>query len=74
MPREGAIRLEGRVVARRPNGTCQVELANGHRLWAFWARSLREQGAEAGLGDQVTLEVSPCDFSTGRIVEIKRQT
>ena len=63
------IKLEGTVVEVVP-GTkvCRVELANGHRLLGFVA------GKNAGLaryavGDQVVLEVSPFDFSKGRIIK-----
>jgi translation initiation factor IF-1 len=47
---------------------CRVELANGHRMLGFVA------GKNAGIarfaiGDQVALEVSPFDFSKGRIVK-----
>jgi translation initiation factor IF-1 len=50
-----------------------VELSNGHRLLAHRAR--RRDGL-AGLepGRKVTLELSPCDFSTGRIIEMEKQT
>jgi translation initiation factor IF-1 len=51
-----------------------VELANGHRLWARLARSLRERRSGVRAGVEVVLEISPGDFSTGRIVEIKQQT
>ena len=33
MARENAIEVEGVVVEVLSNGTCQVELANGHRVW-----------------------------------------
>ena len=63
------VRLEAKVVELVP-GTkvCRVELANGHRMLGFVA------GKSAGstrfaIGDQVTLEVSPFDFSKGRIVK-----
>jgi len=49
-----------------PNGTCKVELANGHRVLAWGAK-------KAGLaclapGDKVVLEMSPYDLSQGRIM------
>ena len=61
------IRLEGKVVESAPGQKfCRVELANGHRMLGFVA------GKNAGtvaIGDQVVLEVSPFDFSKGRIVK-----
>ena len=71
MPRTDAIHVEGVVVATMPNGTCQVELSNGHRLLAWGAR-------KAGLtdlasGQKVNLELSPFDLSTGRIVGAEKR-
>ena len=64
------IKLEGKIVELGP-GTkiCRVELPNGHRMLGFVA------GKDAGcarfaIGDQVVLEVSPFDFSKGRIVKV----
>ena len=74
MPRENAIRLEGRVVEALPNGTFRVELANGHRLLAFGPRRLREALTVLKPGGTVTLEMTPCDMSKGRIKEIGKQT
>ena len=63
------IKLEGRIVELMP-GTrvCRVELANGHRMLGFVAGKSAESTRFA-IGDQVTLEVSPFDFSQGRIVK-----
>ncbi|HZO86551.1 MAG TPA: translation initiation factor IF-1 [Verrucomicrobiae bacterium] len=63
------IRLEGKVVELVP-GTkvCRVELANGHRMLGFVAGK-NAGSARFAIGDQVTLEVSPFDFSKGRIVK-----
>jgi translation initiation factor IF-1 len=74
VPRENAIRLEGRVVEALLNGTFRVELANGHRLLAFGARRLREALAGLKHGRTVILEMTPCDMSIGRIVETDKQT
>ena len=61
------IRLEGKIVEMMP-GTkvCRVELANGHRMLGFVTGKKTNTGA---IGDQVVLEVSPFDFSKGRIVQ-----
>lgn len=63
-----AIRLEGRVVEALPNGAFRVELPNGHRLWGHGTRKTREVLADLTAGDKVILDLSPCDFSKGRIV------
>jgi len=47
---------------------CRVELANGHRLLGFVA-GRNVANARFVIGDKVTLEVSPFDFSKGRIVK-----
>ena len=74
MPRENAIRLEGRIVEMRPNGTFQVALANGHRVLAFGTRRLQEALTGLGPGGTVILEMTPCDMSQGRIVKTDKQT
>ena len=71
MSREDAIRLEGRVVEVLPNGTFQVELSNGHRLLGHGTRKTREALASLTVGNNVFLDLSPCDFSKGRIVRIE---
>ena len=70
MPREDAIRLEGRVVEAQPNGTFRVELANGHAVLAFGARRLQDALAGLAPGGTVILEMTPCDMTRGRIIEI----
>lgn len=64
------IKLEGKVVELMPGTTkvCSVQLANGHRLLGFVA-GRNAATARFAIGDIVTLEVSPFDFSKGRIVK-----
>jgi translation initiation factor IF-1 len=68
MARESAFTVEGTVIEVLPNGTCRVELANGHRVLAFVAGRARLTTAEPALGEKVKLEMSPFDLSEGRIV------
>ena len=68
MARENAIEAEGIIVDILRNGTCRVELANGHRVRAFLTGRARERVAQLALGDKVLLEMSPYDLSEGRIV------
>ena len=68
MAGEGAFKVEGVVVEVLPNGTCRVELANGHRLLGFVAGRARLGLAGPALGEKVRLELSPYDLSEGRIV------
>jgi translation initiation factor IF-1 len=56
-------------------GLVRLELANGHRLLAHAAR--REQAAVATVtvGERLTVEMSPFDMSSGRIlVNRKKKT
>jgi translation initiation factor IF-1 len=64
------IKLEGKIVELMPGTTkvCRVELANGHRLLAFVAGK-GAANARFAVDETVTLEVSPFDFSKGRIVQ-----
>jgi translation initiation factor IF-1 len=64
---ENVITVEGLIVERLSDRLCRVELANGHRVLAHAAR--RDLGRAAGLaaGRRVTLEMSPCDMSQGRL-------
>jgi translation initiation factor IF-1 len=71
MPREDAIKVEGRVVEALPNKTYRVELANGHRLIAFVTGRARLSFVPLKAGEKVNLEMSPYDLSEGRIV-VKR--
>ncbi len=55
-----------------PNGAFRVELPNGHRLWGFGSRRMRDALATLAAGDQVVLDLSAADFSKGRIVQIRK--
>ena len=69
MPGENAICLEGTVVEVLREATLfRVELVNGHRLLGHVSKRRREEAADLKSGDKVNLEMSPFDFSKGRIV------
>lgn len=70
MSREHAIQFEGTIVELLPHSVFRVELANGHRLVAFPGQSIRTWAAGLVCGDRVTVEVSPGNFSAGRIRRI----
>jgi len=46
----------------------RVELVNGHRLLGHVSRRRQREAGELKAGDKVNLEMSPFDFSKGRIV------
>ena len=69
MPGENAICLEGAVVEVLRSATLfRIELVNGHRLLGHVSGRRRLEAAELKPGDKVKLEMSPFDFSKGRIV------
>ena len=66
MFREGAIRLEGEVVEVLGNKICWVVLPNGHRVLGHLPKR-HLAGNRLQAGQRVILEMSPFDFSKGRI-------
>jgi translation initiation factor IF-1 len=67
VPREDTIKIEGRVVEVLPNTLFRVELPNGHRVMAHVAGKVRMNFVKIGIGDKVTMEMSPYDLSKGCI-------
>lgn len=70
---ESAFRVEGRVIAVLPNGTWRVALPNGHRLLAFASARDRQEFTGLQPGAMVTVQLTPFDLSTGRLV-VKSKT
>lgn len=68
---EDAFRVEGRVIEVLSGRTWRVELVNGHRLLAFAAGRTDKDFAGLKPGDQVKLQLTPFDLSTGRVLEKK---
>jgi translation initiation factor IF-1 len=74
VPGENAIRLEGAVIEVLKEATLfRVALVNGHRLLGHVSRRWRQEAAGLKAGDRVSLEMSPFDFSKGRIVLEEKQ-
>ena len=78
MFREDSIQVEGIVIEVLSDRLYRVELANGHRLLGHLPRiacSVLRDGQPAQyargntfcVGDKVTVQMSPFDFSKGRI-------
>ena len=64
MFREGSVQIEGRIVEVLGAKICWVVLANGHRVLGHLPA---KHSCELKAGEDVVLEMSPFDFSKGRI-------
>ncbi|MDP6893481.1 MAG: translation initiation factor IF-1 [Verrucomicrobiota bacterium] len=51
-----------------PPATFLVELANGHRLFARVPFKQRDKVSDVKSGNEVSIEISPTDFSNGVLV------
>lgn len=67
MPRPDAIKVEGTVVEVLKETLFRVELPNRHQLLAHVGGRARSNPIRIGMGDKVTVELSPYDLSKGRI-------
>ena len=72
MPREDAIRLVAKVIEVLSERLCRVELSNGHRMLAHTSGRPRVSLAAVEPGSSLRIEVSPFDFSKGRIISEER--
>ncbi len=69
MPGDDTFKVEGVVREVLPNGTYQVELANGHRLLGFLTGRAKKNPGAIEAGTKVRVQLSPFDLSKGRILE-----
>ena len=67
MSRPGAIEIKGIVVEVLRDKLYRVELPNGHKVLGHLAQK-DLSAAPLAMGRVVTLEMTPFDFSKGRIV------
>ena len=68
MPKQDAIRLEAKVRESLPNAMFKVVLENGHEVLAHVSGKMRMHFIRILPGDKVTVEISPYDWTRGRIV------
>jgi translation initiation factor IF-1 len=68
MPKEEAIPVEGEVIEALANTQFRVKLDNGHIVMAHVAGKMRKHFIRIVPGDRVRVEVSPYDWSRGRII------
>lgn len=67
MPKEEAIKVEGKVIETLPNAMFRVELENKHTILAHISGKMRMHFIKILPGDTVTVELSPYDLTRGRI-------
>lgn len=67
MPKEEAIKVEGKVLETLPNAMFKVELENKHQVLAHISGKMRMDFIKILPGDKVTVELSPYDLTRGRI-------
>jgi len=68
MAKEEAIPVEGEVIEALANTQFRVKLDNGHIVMAHVAGKMRKHFIRIVPGDRVKVEVSPYDWSRGRII------
>jgi len=67
MAKQKGITVEGVVAEALPNAMFRVELDNGHKVLAHISGKMRMHYIKILPGDRVTVEISPYDWSRGRI-------
>jgi len=65
--KEELLEMNGVVMEVLPDSRYRVTLENGHELVAYSAGKMRKHHIRILAGDKVSLEMSPYDFSKGRI-------
>ena len=68
MPGEFTIRAKGIVREYHPPATFLVELENGHKLFGRLPFRQKDKIADVKSGNEVSIEISPTDFSNGVLV------
>ena len=63
---ERLIRFDGKVVAVLPDGRYRVRFSNDHEITSDAARPA--EAARLEIGEGITVEISPVDMTTGRLV------
>jgi translation initiation factor IF-1 len=67
MAKQEAIQVEGVVTDVLPDQNFRVELENGHSILAYAAGKMSKFRIRVLTGDRVTVDMSPYDFTRGRI-------
>jgi translation initiation factor IF-1 len=67
MAKEELLEFDGMVTEVLPNGNFRVRLDNDHEILAYTGGKMRKFRIRTGVGDRVTVEMSPYDLDRGRI-------
>lgn len=67
MAKEDLLEMMGLVTEVLPDSRFRVGLENGHQLIAYTSGKMRQNHIRILAGDKVSVEMSPYDFSKGRI-------
>ena len=68
MAKEELMTLEGNIDEVLPDGRFGVVLDNEHRIIAYTAGKMRKFRIRSVVGDRVHVEMTPYDWSKGRII------
>ena len=68
MSTDVVIEMQGEVVENLPNATFRIKLENGHVVLGHISGKMRMHYIRILPGDKVTVQLTPYDFSKGRIV------
>ena len=68
MSKNDCIETEGVIEEALPNAQFKVKLSNGHLVTAYISGKLRMNYIKIIPGDTVKIEMSPYDFTKGRII------
>ena len=61
------VEMRGVIDELLPGATFRVTLENGHTIIAHLSGRLRKHRIRLGIGDEVTVEMTPYDVTKGRI-------
>jgi translation initiation factor IF-1 len=67
MAKEELLEMQGCVQEVLPDSRFRVGLENGHELIAYTSGKMRQHRIRILAGDKVSVEMSPYDFTKGRI-------
>jgi len=68
LAKEECIKMSGVVYEVLPNAMFRVELENKHKVIATLGGRMRQHNIQILMGDKVDMEISPYDYTRGRIV------